>query len=291
MRHSIAAALAVVALLALPLPAATESAKPDVSTDNSETYRQLDLFGDVFERVRADYVEEVTRREADRGGDQRHAEPSRPAFELYRRQGLSRHAGADPGEFGGLGIEVTMENGLVKVVSPIDDTPAAAAGIKPGDFITHIDGEPVLGLTLDEAVDKMRGPVGTEIKLTVAPRRTAIRFDVTLDARHHQDPVGALAHRRRCRLCPHHQLQRADRCRPRSRRSRAARSELGKRWKGFVLDLRNNPGGLLDQAIAVSDAFLDKGEIVSTRGRNPDDGAALQRQAGRSRRRPAAWSC
>src|SRR5690606_5234855 len=166
-RHSIAAALAVVALLILPLPAATESNRPDTSSNKSETYRQLDLFGTVFERVRADYVEEVSDEkliEAAINGMLTHLDPHSSYLDAkaYRDMQVQTR-----GEFGGLGIEVTMENGLVKVVSPIDDTPAARAGVKPGDYITHIDGTQVLGMTLSEAVEKMRGKVGTKIEITI----------------------------------------------------------------------------------------------------------------------------
>ena len=174
------------------------------------------------------------------------------------------------GEFGGLGIEVSMENGLVKVVSPIDDTPAARAGLKPGDLITHLDGTPVQGLTLPEAVEKMRGPVNSDINLTIRREgQRAVRRQA--HPRDHQDPVGPLAPRRQQhRLYPHHLVQRADRCRP-QQRDEESEEQANNKLIGIVLDLRNNPGGLLDQAVAVSDAFLDKGEIVSTRGRRSDD--------------------
>jgi len=172
------------------------------------------------------------------------------------------------GEFGGLGIEVTMENGFVKVVSPIDDTPAFKAGLESGDFITHLDEEPVLGLTLSEAVDKMRGKVGSKLKLTIVREGEDEAFDVEItrdiikikSVRHRveNEDVGYL------RVTTFNQntmpgLQKA---------IKEIREELGNNLKGYVLDLRNNPGGLLDQAILVSDAFLEKGEIVSTRGRS-----------------------
>jgi carboxyl-terminal processing protease len=173
------------------------------------------------------------------------------------------------GEFGGLGIEVTMENGLVKVVSPIDDTPAFRAGIKPGDLIVQLDGEQVQGLTLQEAVERMRGPVDSRIKLTIR-RGNAEPFDVTLaraviriqSVRYRTE--GELGYIRITSFTEQTDtgLRNA---------VTKIKEQLGNRLKGVVLDLRNNPGGLLDQAISVSDAFLDKGEIVSTRGRRSED--------------------
>jgi carboxyl-terminal processing protease len=174
------------------------------------------------------------------------------------------------GEFGGLGIEVTMENGLVKVVSPIDDTPAAHAGLKPGDFITAIDGDQVMGLSLNEAVEHMRGPVNSDVKLSIR-REGRDPFDVTLKravvkiqsvkSRLEGQDIGYI------RITSFNEqtdsgLQNA---------IKSLKSQAGDKLAGIVLDLRNNPGGLLDQAIAVSDAFLDKGEIVSTRGRRAED--------------------
>jgi carboxyl-terminal processing protease len=174
------------------------------------------------------------------------------------------------GEFGGLGIEVTMENGLVKVVSPIDDTPAAKAGIKPGDYITHLNGEAVMGLTLNEAVEKMRGPENSEIKLTIR-REGKEPFDVAVmrakikieSVRAHLEgpDVGYI------RITTFNEQTDSGLTKAMTKLREQASGKL----KGIVLDLRNNPGGLLDQAVAVSDAFLEKGEIVSTRGRRPDE--------------------
>jgi carboxyl-terminal processing protease len=267
-RHSIAAALAVVALLVLPLPAATETAKPDVNADKSETYRQLDLFGTVFERVRADYVEEVSDEqlvEAAINGMLSHLDPHSSYLDAkaYRDMQVQTR-----GEFGGLGIEVTMENGLVKVVSPIDDTPAARAGVKPGDYITHIDGQPVLGLSLADAVEKMRGRIGTKIKVTIRrPNSEPLELTLTRDVIKIQSVrsriegdigyIRVTSFNERADVGVKQALEQF-------------KQQLGKRWKGVILDLRNNPGGLLEQAVAISDIFLDKGEIVSTRGRNPE---------------------
>ena len=239
----------------------------------ADTYRQLNLFGDVFERVRADYVEKPD--------DSKLVEAAINGM----LTGLDPHSSyMDPksfrdmqvqtrGEFGGLGIEVTMEDGLVKVVAPIDDTPAAKAGIRANDIITHLDDEAVQGLTLNQAVEKMRGPVNTKIKLTIM-RKGAGQADRRHDhARHHPRALGALAHRRRrCRLHPHHPVQRADDRRPEEGDRAIFAAQIGAdKLKGYVIDLRNNPGGLLDQAISVSDTFLDHGEIVSTRGRDAEE--------------------
>ncbi|MHA1568002.1 MAG: S41 family peptidase [Alphaproteobacteria bacterium] len=261
MRHSIVAVLAAFTLLVLPLPAATES-------NGSDTYRQLDLFGIVFERVRADYVEEVTDQkliESAINGMLSSLDPHSSYLDAksYREMQVQTR-----GEFGGLGIEVTMEAGLVKVVSPIDDTPAYRAGLKPGDFISHIDGDQILGMTLREAVERMRGKVGSDIRITI--RRVGREpFDVTItravikvrSVRSHAE--GDIGYVRITNF--------SERTEKGLKEAMAKfQKDLGDRWLGVVLDLRNNPGGLLDQAVAVSDAFLDKGEIVSTRGRDSD---------------------
>ena len=235
-------------------------------TNSTDTYRQLSLLGDVFEKVRAQYVEEVSDEklvEAAINGMLTSLDPhssylSAKSFQDMRVQ--------TKGEFGGLGIEVTMENGFVKVVSPIDDTPASEAGLQPGDYITHLDGEAVLGLTLSDAVERMRGKVGTSITLTIR-RAEEEPFDVEITraiitiksvrSRVIQD-IGYI------RITTFNEqttvgLQES---------VSEIKEELGDRLHGFVIDLRNNPGGLLDQAISVTDAFLERGEIVSTRGRD-----------------------
>ena len=239
---------------------------------SSDTYRQLNLFGDVFERVRADYVEKPE--------DSKLVESAINGM----LAGLDPHSSyMDPksfrdmqvqtrGEFGGLGIEVTMEDGLVKVVAPIDDTPAAKAGVMANDIITKLDDEQVQGLTLNQAVDKMRGPVNTKIKLTIMrkgqdkPIEVSITRDVirVKSVRSHSEgeDVGYI------RVTQFNE-QTTDGLK---KAISDLTNQLGaEKVKGFVLDLRNNPGGLLDQAISVSDAFLDKGEIVSTRGRNAEE--------------------
>ena len=256
--------LAVVAALIVVLPQVSGAQE-----DRSETYRQLKLFSDVFARVRADYVEEVTDEQLIEFAIQGMLSTLDPHSSFLNADSFSDMRVQTKGEFGGLGIEVTMENGFVKVVSPIDDTPAHRAGVQPGDFITHLDGEPILGLTLNEAVDKMRGPVNTDLKLTIR-REGSEPFDLTItrdiikirSVRNRiEDNVGYI------RITTFNQqtapgLKKA---------VEDIKAELGSDLKGFVIDLRNNPGGLLDQAIDVSDAFINQGEIVSTRGRLLDD--------------------
>ena len=236
-----------------------------------DTYRQLNLLGDVFERVRAQYVEPVTDEDLVEnaiGGMLSSLDPHSSYLDADDFKDMQVQT---RGEFGGLGIEVTMENGFVKVVSPIDDTPAYKAGVQAGDFITHLDSEPVLGLSLSEAVDKMRGKVGAPLILTIVREGENDSFDLeiirdiikikSVRSRIEQDDVGYI------RITTFNQNTQ-----PGLEKAIAdIKSEVGDKLIGYVLDLRNNPGGLLDQAIFVSDTFLDKGEIVSTRGRNEKD--------------------
>lgn len=238
-------------------------------SDSSDTFRQLKLFGDVFERVRAEYVEPVSDEaliEAAINGMLTSLDPHSGYLDAKKYRDMQVQT---KGEFGGLGIEVTMENGLVKVVSPIDDTPAQRAGVQAGDVITHINKEPVLGMTLAEAVERMRGPVDTSIELTL--RRPG-----------HQEPIVVSMARAVITISPvrWHAIGDVAYIRISSFNEQTetslhkaieeAKGKLGASFKGVVLDLRNNPGGLLEQAVAVSDTFLDRGEIVSTRGRRPD---------------------
>ena len=236
---------------------------------SSDTFRQLKLFGDVFERVRSEYVEEVTDEkliETAINGMLTSLDPHSGYLDAKRYRDMQVQT---KGEFGGLGIEVTMENGLVKVVSPIDDTPAYRAGIQAGDVITHIDSEPVLGLSLSEAVEKMRGPVDTLIALTLRRDGSDEPLDVSMaravitisPVRYRvENDIGYL------RVTAFNEQTEAKL----KEGIDDVKAELGPSLKGFVIDLRNNPGGLLEQAIAVSDTFLDRGEIVSTRGRRTD---------------------
>ncbi len=256
-------AVAFAAMLAF-VPVASQAAETD-----EETFRQLELFGDIFERVRAQYVDETTDKQLIESAINGMLQSLDPHSSYLNEENFRDMQVQTRGEFGGLGIEVTMEQGFVRVVSPIDDTPAARAGLEAGDFITHLDGETVQGLSLSDAVDKMRGRVGSDIVLTI--RREGVEpFDVTVT----RDVVRIRSVRSRVegkagyirittfneQTAPGVEKAMAD-----------IKAELGDELIGVVLDLRRNPGGLLDQAVKVSDAFLDQGEIVSQRGRNPDD--------------------
>jgi carboxyl-terminal processing protease len=238
----------------------------------ADTYRQLNLFGDVFERVRADYVEKPNDSkliETAINGMLAGLDPHSSYMDAKSFRDMQVQT---RGEFGGLGIEVTMEDGLIKVVAPIDDTPAAKAGILANDLITKLDDEQVQGLTLNQAVEKMRGPVNTKIRLTIMRKGAAKPIEVTItrdiirvrSVRSHVegDDVGYI------RLTQFNE-QTTEGLKKAIADIRAKVSD--NKLKGYILDLRNNPGGLLDQAISVSDSFLQKGEIVSTRGRNAEE--------------------
>ncbi|UAB91563.1 S41 family peptidase (plasmid) [Ruegeria sp. SCSIO 43209] len=241
--------------------------------NKASVYEQLDLFGDIFERIRAQYVEEVETDELIEAAIDGMLTSLDPHSSYLSPDDAEQMRVQTRGEFGGLGIEVTQEEGFVKVVSPIDDTPADAAGIEAGDFITHVDGESILGLTLDKAVDLMRGPVGSEIVITVVREGEQEPFDVTIV----RDTIKLTAVRARTegtsvvlRVTTFN-----DQTYPNLKEGLEEQIEEAggiENVNGIVLDLRNNPGGLLTQAIKVSDAFLDEGEIVSTRGRNLEDG-------------------
>ncbi|TAK46907.1 MAG: S41 family peptidase [Xanthobacteraceae bacterium] len=246
----------------------------------ADTYRQLNLFGDVFERVRSDYVEKPD--------DSKLVETAINGM----LQGLDPHSSyMDPksfrdmqvqtrGEFGGLGIEVTMEDGLIKVVAPIDETPAAKAGILANDIITHLDDEPVQGLSLNQAVEKMRGPLNTKIRLKITRKGQDKPIEVTIV----RDNIRVRSVRSRIEgddLGYIRVTQFNEQTTEGIKKSIAdLQAQLGDKLKGYIIDLRNNPGGLLDQAISVSDAFLERGEIVSTRGRNADETQRFNARAG-----------
>ena len=233
--------------------------------NQQDVYKQLNLFGEVYERVRSEYVEEIKDKDLIEAAINGMLQSLDPHSSYLNSDSFEEMKVQTKGEFGGLGIEVTMENGLVKVVSPIDETPAAKAGIRSGDYISHIDEEAVMGLTLSEAVDKMRGPVNTPILITVI-RKGEEPFDVkivrdiikitSVKIQVHEE-VGYL------RITSFTQKTYKNLIKEFSKLEK----QMSGNMKGLVLDLRNNPGGLLDQAISVSDAFLDRGEIVSTRGR------------------------
>lgn len=243
------------------------------SAGSSSVYEQLDLFGDIFERIRNQYVEEVAPGELIEAAIDGMLTSLDPHSSYLSPDDAAAMQVQTRGEFGGLGIEVTQEEGFVKVVSPIDGTPAAEAGIEAGDFITHVDGESMLGLTLDKAVERMRGNVGSEIIITIVREGESEPFDVSIV----RDIIELQAVRGRTqgdavvlRITTFN-----DKTTPNLITKIEEEVEaLGgmENIDGFVIDLRNNPGGLLTQAIRVSDAFLEKGEIVSTRGRNPEDG-------------------
>lgn len=266
--------------LAFGLAAALGVSAPVAAETTAETYRQLKLFGDVFEKVRADYVEEVSDRdllEAAINGMLTSLDPhssflDKDAFKDMREQ--------TQGEFGGLGIEVTMESGLVKVVSPIDDTPAARANLQAGDYITHLDGEQVMGMSLSEAVEQMRGKIGTDIRLTVVrggPNGQPFEVTITRD----RIQVQSVRHRAEENIGYIRITAFTEQTQPGLDEAIAElEEELGDDLMGYIIDLRNNPGGLLDQAISVADTFLDKGEIVSTRSRHEENNARYNATSG-----------
>lgn len=272
------AALAVFLIPVLVIGYSSPSATQEDKSSKEETYRLLRLFGDVFERVRADYVEELTDEELIEAAIGGMLSSLDPHSSYMNKKNYKNMQVRTRGKFGGLGIGVTMENGLVKVVSPIDDTPAHRAGIKAGDLVTHLDDEPVLGLTLRQAVEKMRGKVGTDMKLMV--RREGVDdFEVTITRAivkinsvrsRMEGDIGYL------RITSFN-AQAADGVK---KAVAKFKEEIGEQLQGVILDLRNNPGGLLDQAVSVSDIFLDKGEIVSTRSRRLDETSRYNARSG-----------
>lgn len=253
----------------------TQVAGPLVAQEagkNASIYEQLELFGNVFERVRADYVEAPDDKELIEAAINGMLTSLDPHSSFLSANDYEDMQTQTRGSFGGLGIEVSQEDGLVKVVSPIDDTPAAQAGVKSGDFITHVNGESLMGLTLDQAVDMMRGPVGSEITVTILREGENEPFDLTMT----RDTIKLTVVK--TRIEGHAIVLRVSTFNDETYDTLKAElekavAEVGgiDKVTGFVLDLRNNPGGLLNQAISVSDAFLDAGEIVSTRGRNPEE--------------------
>ena len=263
MRRVLAAGIAGLMTITLPALALAE--------EDPETYRQLDLFGDILEHVRSSYVEDVSTSELIEAAIDGMINSLDPHSRFHNPKSFKDVQVQARGEFGGLGIEVTMENGLIKVIAPIDDTPAQRAGIESGDLVTHLDDEPVPGLTLEQAVERMRGPIDSAITLTIRRSGLEEALEVTI--------VRAIIKIRSVRA----RVVDDDILFARISTFSEHTSDdldviLGDLWDergdqalGAVLDLRNNPGGLLDQAIAVSDAFLERGEIVSTRGRRPDD--------------------
>jgi carboxyl-terminal processing protease len=248
---------------------------------SAETYRQLSLFGDVFEKIRSDYVEkpdEAKLIESAVNGMLTSLDPHSSYMDPKNFRDMQVQT---RGEFGGLGIEVTMEEGAVKVVTPIDETPASRAGLLANDVITHIDDEQVQGLTLNQAVDKMRGPVNSSVRLRVQRKERKDPFEVKLTRETIRiRPVRARAEGGDVGYIRVTQFNEQTFENLKTNIDKLA-NEIGPdKLKGFVVDLRNNPGGLLDQAIMVSDAFLDRGEIVSTRGRNADETQRFNAKSG-----------
>jgi carboxyl-terminal processing protease len=246
----------------------------------AETYRLLNLFGDIFERVRAEYVEPVNDRDVIENAINGMLQGLDPHSSYMNPRSFRDMQVQTRGEFGGLGIEVTQENGYVKVISPIDDTPAARAGVKPGDVITHLNGQTTQGLTLQDAVDQMRGERGTSIRLTIRREgeRNPIEISLTRDVIRPQVARFRLEGNdiAYVRLSAFNEQTEAA-----LRRAVAQmRQQAGSNLKGLILDLRNNPGGLLDQAVQVSDDFLEQGEIVSTRARRAEDAQRWNARAG-----------
>jgi len=247
----------------------------------ANVYKQLDLFGDVFERIRSDYVEEVDESKLIEAAINGMLTSLDPHSSFMNAEAYTDMRTQTRGSFGGLGIEVTQEDGFVKVVTPMDGTPADAAGVEAGDFITHVDGESLMGLQLDDAVELMRGEVGSEIVITVVREGEPEPFDISII----RDTIKMTAVKGRTegnvvvlRITTFNDQTFAN---LKENLDKSVK-ELGGMDKvtGFVIDLRNNPGGLLNQAVMVSDAFMESGEIVSTRGRNPDQAERFNAEAG-----------
>ncbi len=259
----------------------TQVAGPMLAQEPSSVYEQLDLFGDVFERIRGQYVEDVDSQKLIEAAINGMLTSLDPHSSYMSSDDFGDMQVQTKGEFGGLGIEVTQEEGVVKVVSPMDGTPAAEAGIMAGDFITQVNGESVMGLTLDEAVALMRGPIGSEIVITVVREGVPDPFDVSII----RDTIKLTAVKSRVigttvvlRITTF-----SEQTYPGLETElKKAVEEVGgiDKVSGFVVDLRNNPGGLLNQGILVADAFLEKGEIVSTRGRNAQDDERFNAEPG-----------
>jgi carboxyl-terminal processing protease len=265
-------AVAALALAVVIAPVKSQAKEPN-------TYELLELFGDVFDRVRSEYVEPVKDKELIETALNGMLSALDPHSGYLNAKSFREMQVQTKGEFGGLGIEVTMENGLVKVVSPIDGTPAARAGLQPNDYVSQIDETPVMGLNLSQAVEMMRGRVGSKIALTILregekePLKVAlVRETIRIQSvrAHAEDDIAYI------RL-----VSFAESTYPNLKKEmKKLKKEIGAKLKGVVLDVRNNPGGLLDQAIAVSDAFLPRGEIVSTRSRNPRESRRYTASAG-----------
>ncbi len=238
-------------------------------SNNEETYRQLTLFGDVFQRVREDYVEQVSDQELVEAAINGMLTSLDPHSAYLPDDNFQKMQVQTKGKFGGLGIEVTMENGFVKVVSPIDDTPADKAGILPEDLIISVDGESIVGLTLNDAVEKLRGPIGSNVKISVQRAQDEpFEVDIVRD----EIKIRSVRSRLYEKIGYIRITTFSEQTSPGLQKAiKDMQIETAEGLTGLILDLRNNPGGLLSEAIRVSDAFLEKGEIVSTRGRGEKD--------------------
>ena len=232
--------------------------------EDPNDYNYLKFLGETIERIKSDYVDDVKNKELVESAIDGMLSSLDPHSSFLNAESLKQMKIQTKGAFGGLGIEVTMENGFVKVISPIDDTPAYKAGIKAGDYITHLDGKSVIGLNLNEAVDKMRGPAGTKLKVTIG-RSNQEAFDVTIK----RDIIKISSVKSKLEEdVGYIRITTFSEQTSKSTKDAIKKLKKEKNLRGYVLDLRNNPGGLLDQAVSVSDLFLEKGEIVSTRGKN-----------------------
>lgn len=265
--------------LMLVSPLQASLSKDTAEKEDADTYELLNLFGEVMERAKISYVEEVSDKKLIEAAINGMLVSLDPHSSYLDAQSFKYMNEQTKGKFGGLGIEVTMDSGVVKVVSPIDDTPAAKAGIKAGDYITNIDGEQVMGLTLNEAVDKMRGKVGSKVKLTIR-RLNEKPFDVTL--KREEIKIQSVKSDVKDESVAYVRITSfsEDTDKMIAKAIKDAKKKLKDKLVGVVIDVRNNPGGLLDQAVAVSDLFLDKGEIVSTRSRNESDTIKYTAKAG-----------
>ncbi len=263
LKKLVLSAVIVVMSGSIAIAAAKKEKEPD-------TYEMLNLFGEVMERAKATYVEDVTDQKLIESAINGMLTSLDPHSSYLDNKSFAYMNEQTKGKFGGLGIEVTMDNGLVLVISPIDDTPAAKAGIKAGDYITHIDGETVIGLNLNEAVSKMRGKIGTKIKLSIRRANTK-PFDVTLKREEIKIKSVKTEIKDDNILYIRISSFAEENDKEVSKAVANAQKKLKGKLAGIVIDVRNNPGGLLDQAVEVSDLFLDKGEIVSTRSRNEED--------------------
>ncbi len=264
MKKYIATLLVSIAIVSVTLVNATTS-----QSKSSDTYKQLNLFGDVFEKIRAQYVREVTDEELIEAAINGMLISLDPHSSYLTQKDFDDMQAQTKGEYGGLGMEVTLDKGVVRVVSPIDDTPASRAGIQAGDYITKLDGEQVMGLTLTEAVTKMKGEIGTDIIITVVREGETAPLEITLtratisikSVRHRlEGEVGYIRISSFTEKTESGLMDALD----------IIKQELGDNLKGIILDMRNNPGGLLTQSIAVSSVFLERGEVVSTRTRNDE---------------------